>query len=88
MLAFICWIVQFYEYLTHNVFAIDDRENLWYSKGQANFGHSFYFVVVGCILSCINVILLIIAVNHEQSLRRRHEPDCDDEKTQGAIMLY
>lgn len=86
MLAFICWLVQFYQYLSHNIFPKENLEQRWHSTGNAWLGHSFFFVVVGCIIACINVILIISVINLERR-ERRVEPPCD-EKAQGAIMLY
>lgn len=86
MVAFICWMVQFYQYLSHNIFTMSDRKQMWHSSGNAWLGHSFYFVVAGCIIACINVILIICVINLERR-ERRVDPPCD-EKAQGAIMLY
>lgn len=86
IIAFICWLVQFYQYLIHNVFTKEERNQLWSSKNNASLGHSFFFVVAGSIIACVNVILIIIVMSMER--RKKHfEPPCD-EKTQGAIMLY
>lgn len=87
MIAFICWMVQFYQYLTHNVLAALDINNSWYSTGLTSLGFSFYFVVIGIILVTINLILLFTAINYERKDRRHNEPSYD-EKTVGAIMLY
>jgi clarin len=86
-MAFVCWLVQFYNYLTHNVLAAEDVENQWYTKNMASLGHSFYFILIGIILAFVNVILLLMAISFEKRERRRVEPPCD-EKMQGAIMLY
>lgn len=90
ILAFICWLVQFYQYLTHNVLTTTDRETHWYTHGLASLGHSFYFLVVGLIFVFVNIGLLIAAVNMERREHRkaRHDDPAYDEKAQGAIMLY
>ncbi|KAJ6646760.1 hypothetical protein Bhyg_01974 [Pseudolycoriella hygida] len=90
ILAFICWLVQFYQYLTHNVLTAYDRDIHWYSHGLASLGHSFYFVIVGIIFVFINLTLLIIAVRMErrERLKSMHDDPAYDEKAQGAIMLY
>lgn len=90
ILAFICWLVQFYQYLTHNVLTTTDRETHWYTYGLASLGHSFYFILVGIIIVFINIGLLVAAVNMERRERRkaRHDDPAYDEKAQGAIMLY
>lgn len=90
LLAFICWMIQFYQYLTHNVLTLANREEKWYSTGLANFGHSFYFVVVGIVIVLINLTLLFMAVRVERKERMhvQHDDPNYDEKMQGAIMLY
>lgn len=67
-----------------------DRETHWYTHGLASLGHSFYFIVIGIIFTCINLALLVIAVNMERRERQklRHDDPAYDEKAQGAIMLY
>lgn len=91
MLAFVCWMVQFYEYLTHNVLTLADRhDNSWYSTGMSQLGHSFYFVAAAILIVCGNLVLLSWAVRLERQERRRlqHDDPAYDEKQQGAIMLY
>lgn len=91
ILAFVCWLVQFYQYLTHNVLTLADRQdNNWYSTGMSQLGHSFYFVFVGIVIVLINITLLCMAVRMERQERRRarHDDPAYDEKQQGAIMLY
>lgn len=91
MIAFVCWLVQFYEYLTHNVLTLADRhENAWYSNGLAQLGHSFYFVLGAMFIVLLNLVLLTMAVRLERQERRRgrHDDPAYDEKQQGAIMLY
>lgn len=90
MLAFICWMLQFYQYLTHNVLTLANREEKWYSNGMAYLGHSFYFVVAGIVIVLINLTLLFMAVRLERKerMRGRHDDPAYDEKMQGAIMLY
>lgn len=91
MIAFICWMAQFYQYLTHNVLTLADREpGNWYTTGMAQMGHSFYFVITGILVVLINLILLFTAVHLERIERNRgrHDDPSYDEKMQGAIMLY
>lgn len=91
MLAFACWIAQFYQYLSHNVLTLADRaEASWYSTGMAQMGHSFYFVIAGFLVVLVNIILLFTAVHLERIERNRGRNDDPsyDEKMQGAIMLY
>lgn len=91
IIAFICWIAQFYQYLTHNVLTLAERrDSAWYSTGMSQLSHSFYFVVAGILLVLINITFLCIAVRIERQERRRarHDDPAYDEKQQGAIMLY
>lgn len=91
LLAFVSWLVQFYEYLAHNVLTLADRnENAWYSTGMSQLGHSFYFVACAILIVLVNLTLLTWAVRLEQQERRRnrHDDPAYDEKQQGAIMLY
>lgn len=88
IIAFICWIVQFYMHLTHNVLAVEDRNNLWYSNGLAYLGYSFWLVILSTIIVIVNLIILHIARKNEYRNRKgRIEPPCE-EKNQIAIMLY
>uniref|UniRef100_A0A182PV96 Uncharacterized protein n=1 Tax=Anopheles epiroticus TaxID=199890 RepID=A0A182PV96_9DIPT len=87
-IAFVCWLVQFYNYLTHNVLLAEDRNNSWYSTGLVTFGSSFYFVPAGIVLVVLNLILLVVATRLEQRERKKFLNPPTDDKTQGAIMLY
>ncbi|XP_067618606.1 clarin-2 [Eurosta solidaginis] len=85
VVAFICWLVQFYQYLQHNVLAAQDRN--WYSHGLAFLGYSFYLVIASTLVVIINIFILLHAKRSEQRDRQRLEP-LSEEKNQGAIMLY
>lgn len=87
IIAFVCWAVQFVEKLQHNTLPLENRGQMWTTKGMASLGHSFYFVVGGTVLALVNVTVLATAIRLERRYRRKLEPDYD-EKTQGAIMLY
>lgn len=87
VLAFVCWLVQFFQYLQHNVLAVEDHTLQWYSRGLAHLGYSFYMVIASTIVVLINITILIYAKRSEQREERRLEPH-DDEKNQSAIMLY
>uniref|UniRef100_A0A182Q8X4 Uncharacterized protein n=1 Tax=Anopheles farauti TaxID=69004 RepID=A0A182Q8X4_9DIPT len=87
-IAFVCWLVQFYNYLTHNVLLAEDRNNNWYSTGLTVLGSSFYFVPAGILLVLLNLILLIVATRLERWERQKFLNPTTDDKTQGAIMLY
>lgn len=87
-LSFVCWLIQFLQYLKNNVLIAEDRQNNWYSMGLAGLGTSFYFVVAGMVVVIINIILLSVAVSMEKRERNQVLEVPTDEKTQGAIMLY
>lgn len=88
ILSFLCWVMQFIQYLQHNVLIAEDRENNWDSRGLASLGTSFYFVVAGIVIVMINIVLLIVAARIEKRERTQVLDTPLDEKTQGAIMLY
>lgn len=55
----------------------------------SNFGHSFYFVLIGILFVIVNLVILVIVVMMEKKERRPvRRPEPTDEKTVGAIMLY
>lgn len=87
-IALVCWLIQFYNYLTHNVLLAEDRNNNWYSTGLTMLGSSFYFIAGGIALVVINLILLIVAVRLERWEKKKFLNPTTDDKTQGAIMLY
>lgn len=89
ILAFVCWLTQFYQYLTHNVLTKEDLEHNWHTKNLTSLGHSFYLVVIGIVIATINICILCAVVSMERKERRpiRRE-DPVDEKMVGAIMLY
>lgn len=88
MLAFICWIAEFYGYLKTNVLIAEDRKH-WHTMHLSDFGHSFYFVLIGILFVIVNLVILIVVVMMENRERRPvRRPEPTDEKTVGAIMLY
>uniref|UniRef100_A0A1A9Z9J2 MARVEL domain-containing protein n=1 Tax=Glossina pallidipes TaxID=7398 RepID=A0A1A9Z9J2_GLOPL len=87
VLAFICWLVQFFQYLQHNVLAIEDRRHNWYSHGLASLGYSFYLVVVSTLVVFLNITILFHARRREKREVRHLQPP-SEEKHQSAIMLY
>lgn len=88
IIAFACWIAQFYQYLSNNVLLQADRENLWYSTNMARFGYSFYLIVIGILIVITNIVILIIVYRMEKRERRPVNEEPYDEKMAGAIMLY
>lgn len=89
IIAFVCWVAQFYQYLIHNVLTAEDLQNHWHTKNLSSLGHSFYLLVIGIIIVTVNLIILCMVVSMERKERRpiRRE-DPVDEKMVGAIMLY
>lgn len=86
-LAFICWIGEFYGYLKENVLISEDRER-WHTTNLSDFGHSFYFVLLGILFVIVNIVILFIVLMIEKRERRPVRQEPVDEKTAGAIMLY
>lgn len=87
IIAFICWLVQFYQYLTHNVLAYEDTRLHWYSEGLAELGYSFYLVIASTLVVLLNIVILIYVRRQEYRERHGFEPPSED-KNQSAIMLY
>lgn len=88
IIAFACWVAQFYQYLSNNVLLAADRDMHWYSKDMSKLGHSFYLVVVGILVVIVNIVILVIAYRMEKRERRPVSQEPYDEKMAGAIMLY
>ncbi|KAH8369337.1 hypothetical protein KR009_008805, partial [Drosophila setifemur] len=87
VVAFVAWLVQFYQYLTHNVLLAEHQQLHWYSTGLAYLGYSFYLVVISVIVVLLNITVLLYAKRRELRDRMRLEPPSED-KNQTAIMLY
>ncbi|XP_064549879.1 uncharacterized protein LOC135436257 [Drosophila montana] len=87
VIAFLAWLVQFYQYLTHNVLLTEHKQQHWYSNGLAHLGYSFYLVVISTIVVLLNITILLYAKRRENRDRNRSEPLSKD-KNQAAIMLY
>lgn len=87
VIAFSAWLVQFYQYLIHNVLIAEHQQLHWSSAGLAYLGYSFYLVVISTIVILINITILLYAKRREHRDRHRLEPLSKD-KNQAAIMLY
>jgi clarin len=85
IIAFVCWILQFFQYLQHNVLLRDEQKR-WSSSGQASFGYSFFFIIFAFAVVIINLILLLSAARIEKRHRKNLEPI--EEKEGNSIMLY
>lgn len=87
VLAFVCWLIQFFQYLQHNVLALDDHKRQWYSRGLAHLGYSFYMVIASTLVVFLNIFVLIYAKRCEKGEERKLDPTTYS-KNQSAIMLY
>lgn len=85
VVSFVCWILQFFYHLQHNVLLKEDQSR-WSSKGQSTFGFSFFFITAAFIIVMINIILLLSAARMEKRHRKNLEPI--EEKEGNSIMLY
>lgn len=84
--ALVCWILNFYNYLQHNVLLKVDQDK-WTSKGQSTFGYSFYFILAAFLLVMVNITFLISA----RRIQNRHKKNLEgpiEEKEGNSIMLY
>ncbi|XP_013103421.1 uncharacterized protein LOC106084348 [Stomoxys calcitrans] len=87
IVAFICWLVQFIQYLQHNVLAVADHKHHWYSSGLASLGYSFYMVILSTLVVLINISILLYARHCDRRDRQRLEAP-SEKKNECAIMLY
>ncbi|XP_017057160.1 uncharacterized protein LOC108098608 [Drosophila ficusphila] len=87
VVAFVAWLVQFYNYFTLNVLLAEHQQQHWYSTGLAYLGYSFYLVVISTIVVLLNIAVLLYASRRELRDRNRLEPPSED-KNKAAIMLY
>jgi len=85
LVAFVCWILQFFNYLQHNVLLAEERKR-WTSSGQSTFGYSFLFIIFAFVVVIINLILLLSATRIEKRQKNSLEPI--EEKEGNSIMLY
>lgn len=86
IVALVCWMIQFIQYLQHNVLLAIDQEK-WSSKGQSTFGYSFYFILMAFGFIILNIVLLVSARRIDKRYRRSLEGPTD-EKEGNSIMLY
>ncbi|XP_017119882.1 uncharacterized protein LOC108141165 [Drosophila elegans] len=87
VVAFVAWLVQFYNYFTVNVLLAEHQQQHWYSTGLAYLGYSFYLVVISTIVVLGNLAVLLYAKHRDLCDRQRLEPPSED-KNKAAIMLY
>lgn len=85
LVSFVCWILQFFYYLQHNVLLRDEQKR-WSSNGQATLGYSFFFIVFALLFVVFNLVLLLSAARIEKRHRKSLEPI--EEKEGNSIMLY
>jgi hypothetical protein len=86
IVAFVCWILQFVNYLQHNVLLAVDQDK-WSSAGRSTFGYSFYFILTAFLVILINIALLTSARRAEFRYKRSLEGPIE-EKEGNSIMLY
>jgi hypothetical protein len=89
LLSILAWLVEYLGRLKWSVLSPEEVQNGWTSENRSQFGHSFYFVCLACLLHLAN-ILIISAVHSETwtsvghgETKRLSSPICD-----GVIMLY
>ncbi|KAH8294730.1 hypothetical protein KR018_002287, partial [Drosophila ironensis] len=87
VVAFVSWLVQFFQYFTHNVLLAEHQHQEWYSTGLAYLGYSFYLVVISTFVIMLNIAILLYVRRKELSDRSRLELPSED-KNQTGIMLY
>jgi hypothetical protein len=86
IVAFICWILQFVNYLQHNVLLKVDQDK-WSSAGRSAFGYSFYFIIAAFLIILVNIVLLISARRADFRYKRSLAGPIE-EKEGNSIMLY
>ncbi|XP_039492432.1 uncharacterized protein LOC120452335 [Drosophila santomea] len=87
IVAFVAWLVQFYQYFIHNVLLTEHQQQHWYSNGLAYLGYSFYLVVISTVVVLLNIAVLMYARRRDLRDRQCLEAPSDD-KNKAAIMLY
>lgn len=85
LVAFVCWVLQFFHYLQHNVL-LEDEQKHWTSAGQSTFGFSFFFIIAAFVVVVLNLLLLLSATRIEKRNQKGSEPI--EEKEGNSIMLY
>jgi len=87
--AVVTWVVQYYLRLTHNVMVREARDQgLWSSEGMAQFGFSFYLVVIAAVIFLVNIIIIIHATRDPHSARKAMKLHPVPGKHAGDTMLY
>jgi len=84
--ALACWILQFVNYLQHNILLKVDQDK-WSSSGGSTFGYSFYFILIAFGIIILNIILLMSARRADSRYRKSLEGPIE-EKEGNSIMLY
>ncbi|ODN03161.1 Clarin-3 [Orchesella cincta] len=86
--SLVTWGIQYHLKLRHNVLPIEDRKNTWTSEGLAVLGYSFWFVVGAAIIHILNLVLIFLGAHQNRRDRHKMHKPIQEEKTNGAIMLY
>ncbi|XP_017015406.1 uncharacterized protein [Drosophila takahashii] len=87
VVAFVAWLVQFYNYFALNVLLAEHQQQHWYSTGLAYLGYSFYLVVISTTVVLLNIAVLLYAERRDLRDRQSLEPPSED-KNKAATMLY
>lgn len=85
LVAFVCWILQFFHHLQHNMVLSEEKQR-WSSAGKTSLGYSFFFIVLAVFVVMVNLALLLTAARIEKRHRKSLEPI--EEKEGNSIMLY
>jgi len=87
--AVVTWIVQFYLTLTENVMIRETRDQgLWSSKGMAQFGFSFWMVVIAAVIFLVNIFIILHATREPRNVRKAKQLHPMPGKQAGDTMLY
>lgn len=57
IISFICWMIQFFQYLTNNTLMVTDMDK-WTTNDNTRFGYSFYFIIIAFLIVIVNIFLL------------------------------
>ncbi|CAO1311674.1 unnamed protein product [Diamesa serratosioi] len=87
IISFVCWMIQFFQYLTHNTLMTIDKD-VWTTTDTSGFGYSFYFIIIAFLIVLVNIFLLTSAIRIERQHRKNLDDENCMEKDGNSIMLY
>lgn len=84
----ITWLIEFFVRLQANVLSQEEVQNGWTSENRAQFGYSYYFVVLAFVLHLVNIFIVSMVqfetwTSHKCAAKRQTRSPCE-----GVIMLY